>query len=166
MTTYHARGNLADADCVIGFSFGTSVDKSGVNYQLAERMLNLAGGRPLIADRTFVNAITNGDRRMAQIIEGEITNSKAQGTGTWGTRLEAKKYMDNHGLKHPLVIAQAHNVSRVVRQGAKLGVVSITPAGLPTDFDVRSKQFWTRSIYLWIPINILGSLLLRKRGQL
>lgn len=129
-------------------------------------MLSLAEGRPLIADRTLVNALPNGDNHMAHIVEGPVTNMKAQGVGTWGTWLEAQQYMKEHELSSPMVIAQAFYLPRAVKQGAKLGITSIVPEHLPTDFDKDSDQPWTRSLYLWIPFNAIGSLLLKKRGQL
>jgi hypothetical protein len=166
MKQYETRGNPADADCLVGHSFGSSVSECSVNNQLGNLMLSLADARPLIADRTLVNAIPEGDNRMAHIVEGPATNMKAQGVGTWGTWLEARRYMEEHELSKPLVIAQAYHLPRVVKQGAKLGIISIVPENLPTDFDKESNQPWTRSPYLWIPFNALGSLLLKSRGQL
>lgn len=155
-----------EADSVIGHSFGTSTDESSVNAQLALHMLSNAGGRPMIADRTLVNALPDGDELMAHIVEGEVTNIKAQGVGTWGTLVEAHQYMQENGLSNPIMIAQAYHIGRVVKQAAKLGIHSIVPEGLPTAFDKSSEQIWTRSAALWIPFNALGSLLLKKRGQL
>lgn len=74
--------------------------------------------------------------------------------------------MEQEGLEAPLMVAQAYHVSRVVKQAAKLGISSIVPENLPTKFDRGSEQIWTRSMYLWMPFNALGSLLLKKRGQL
>ena len=157
---------LPEADSVIGHSFGTSIDKSSVNAQLASQMLLQSDGRPMIADRALVNALPNGEQLMAHIVEGDVTNIKAQGIGTWGTLVEAHQYMQAKNLHHPIMIAQAYHISRVVRQAAKLGIDSIVPEGLPKDFDKESDQIWTRSAALWIPFNALGSLLLKRRGQL
>lgn len=126
----------------------------------------LADGRPMIADRTLVNALPNGADLMAHIVEGDVTNIKAQGIGTWGTLVEARQYMEENDLRRPIMIAQAYHIGRVVRQAAKLGITSIVPEDLPTEFDKNSNQIWTRSIVLWMPFNSLGSLLLKKRGQL
>ncbi len=166
MNRYEAFGNPADADFLLGHSFGTSTDESSPNYQLAELMLEYSNGRPMVADRTLVNAMPNGDELMAHIVEGPVTNISAQGVGTWGTWVEAKEYMEENGLRRPLVLAQAKHIDRAVRQGAKLGITSIVPEDLPTAFDKDSDQIWTRSPYLWIPFNAIGSILLKKRGQL
>jgi hypothetical protein len=166
MKAYGSQAILAEADCLIGHSFGTSIDENSVNHQLANTMRRYADGRPLIADRTLVDAFPDGDQQMAHIVEGPVTNLMAQGVGTWGTLVEAQQYMQENGLSQPLMIAQAYHIQRVVRQAAKLGIASIVPEGLPTDFDKDSSQIWTRSPYLWIPFNTFGSLLLKKRGQL
>jgi hypothetical protein len=166
MKVYEPIGNIGNADCLIGHSFGTSVDSGSVNEQLALQMLALEDGRPMVADRTLVNAMLDGEERMAHIVEGDVTNIKAQGVGTWGTLVEAHQYMEESGLERPLMIAQAFHIRRVAKQAAKLGIFSIVPEGLPTDFDKESEQPWTRSAALWIPFNALGSLLLKKRGQL
>lgn len=63
-----------EADCVIGHSFGTSIDESSVNATLALQMQIHADGRPMIADRTLVNALPEGNTLMAHIVEGDVTN--------------------------------------------------------------------------------------------
>ncbi len=156
-----------EADCVVGHSFGTSIDESSVNAQLATQMQTYAEGRPMIADRTLVNALPGVENFMAHIVEGAVTNIRAQGVGTWGILVEAHQYMEEHDLHCPIMIAQAYHIRRAVKQAAKLGIHSIVPEGLPEEFDVTSDQKWTRSAALWIPFNALGSLLLlRRRGQL
>jgi hypothetical protein len=166
MKIYEPIGNVKSADCLIGHSFGTTVDPGSTNEQLALQMIDLQNGRPMIADRTLVDAMPGGDMRMAHIVEGDVTNIKAQGVGTWGTLVEAHQYMEEHNLISPLMVAQAFHIRRVVKQAAKLGISSLVPEGLPTAFDKRSEQPWTRSAALWIPFNTLGSLMLKKRGQL
>lgn len=166
MEAYKPFGNIVDADCVIGFSFGTSTDTGSVNERLATQMQALAEGRPMIADRTLVNAMPSGDSRMAHVIEGEVTNAKAQGVGTWGTLVNARDFMEAHGFSKPIIIAQAYHVGRVARQAARLSMSSIIPSGLPADFDKNSAQFWTRSLYFWIPVNALAAPVLKWRGQL
>lgn len=166
MSVYEPLGNIDAGDCLIGLSFGTSTGHGSPNEQLAHQMLDLAVGRPLIADRTLVNAMPNGDTQMAHIVEGEVTDQRMRGVGTWGTLISSLCYMGDNNLFKPIMIAQSYHVSRVVRQAAKLGMPSIVPEGLPTDFDKNSEQIWTRSPYLWIPLNALGSIVLKRRGQL
>jgi hypothetical protein len=169
MNIYKPVGRPEDADCVVGHSFSTSLAEGSVNIELANQMLHHSDGRPMIADRMLVNAMPDGDSRMAHVVEGPVTNLNARGVkgvGTWGTLVEALEFMDENGLEAPIMIAQAFHMRRVVKQAAKLGIDSIIPKGLPADFDHDSEQLWTKSLYFWIPMNGLGSLLLRNRGQL
>jgi hypothetical protein len=162
MTRNEVPGNLAEADSVIGHSFGTSTDPSSVNAQLAHQMLLYADGRPMIADHTLVNAMPNGENRMALITESATTNIKAR---TWDTLVEAHAYLEENELDAPIMIAQAYHINGVVKQAAKLGITSLVPGWLPTNFDQNSEQPWTRSAFLWVPYNALGSLILKKRSQ-
>lgn len=166
MNVYNPQGYIEAADCVIGHSFGSSIDEASVNRELAEQMMGFSEGRPMIADRTLVDALPNCEPLMAHIVQGEATNIKMEGVGTWGTLTSAKEYMSEHGLSSPLMVAQAYHVERVARQAAKLGIVSIIPEALPVRFDKNSDQIWTRSAFLWITFNKIGSLVLKKRGQL
>lgn len=166
MKAYKPQGIIEAADCVIGHSFGSSTDEYSVNRKLAERMIALSGNRPMIADRTLVDALPGGDEAMAHVVEGQRSSLRTEGVGTWGTLIEAKAYMDEHGLDSPLMIAQAFHIQSVVRQAGRLGITSIVPPDLPTDFDKGSEQIWTRSELLWVSFSGLRTLLLTKRGQL
>ncbi len=166
MKLYEEQGSLNEADCIIGFSFGTSTDLKSVNAQLGTIMLRLANQRPILADRTLAEAVPNGEKQITHIIEGEPTHGLNQGLTTRGIWVEAQKFMNDNNLSNPLVVAQAHHVSRVMRQGAKLGMRSIIPVDLPTEFDKKSKQFWTRSNYLWSPVNAITILFLKIRNQI
>jgi len=168
MKYYETQGDIDEADCVIGHSFGTSVGEGSVNQQLAWLMTVFASESPMIADRTLVDALPDNDQAMmAEVVEGPVTNMKAQGVGTWGTLVAAHRYMKAHDLHRPIQVGQAYHIERIVRQAAKLGMPpSIVPEGLPQEFDRKSEQPWTRSAALWVPMNAVGSVLLRMRGQL
>ncbi len=90
MKTYNSLVDISDADCVIGLSFGSSTHENSVNNQLALTMMRLSEGRPLIADRTLVDASPGGEAAMSHIVDGATTNIKAEGVGTWGTLVEAR----------------------------------------------------------------------------
>lgn len=166
MKSYETQGDLHQADCVVGFSFGTSINPGSVNAQLGSMMLGFANELPLIMDRTLADAIPNDSTQKPHIIEGEPTHGLNQGLTTQKIWREAQKYMNNNHLERPLIIAQAYHVSRVIEQGAKLGIQSIVPPDLPTDFDGKSKQFWTRSAHLWLPINAMSRLFLKAHNQI
>ena len=166
MPRYKPIGNPHETDCVIAHSFGTSTYQGSVNSQLGEMALGIADGRPIIADRTLVDSVPGASSSFAIVVEGEVTNLKMEGVGTWGTLLAAKQFMQENSLESAAQIAQAHHVTRVARQAAKLSIVSVVPEGLPTNFDPDSDQRWTRRKSLWVPFNFLGSIELKRRGQL
>ncbi|MET0779241.1 MAG: hypothetical protein ABWY71_00245 [Candidatus Saccharimonadales bacterium] len=176
MDIYKAGNNTDRADCLIVHSFGTSTDIESVNHKLAAFALHMADGRPIMADRAIIDSLSKSSDTTAMIaagevathinIEGKLSGPKIKGDGTWGTLNAAKQYMDAHQLTKPIMVAQAWHATRVAKQATKLGMDSILPKGLPRTFDKHSDQFWTRSIYFWIPVNLLGSILLKRRGQL
>lgn len=163
---YETIGNPADADVVIGHSFGTSTDEASVNRALADFILQHADGRPIVADRTLVDAFPAGGRDVKRIFEGPVSDSLGQGAGSWGALVDAKVYMDGKGLRSALMVAQAHHIGRVVMQAKKLGIESIVLPDLPARFDPSSEQRCTRSLGMWVPREVLGSLVLRSQNKL
>jgi hypothetical protein len=163
---YEVRGNLSEADCVIGHSFGTLTSEGSVNRCLADFILDRAEGRPIIADRMLANAFPVEARQVDCVVVGDITNAIGQGIGSWGTLVEAKQYMAREGLNKSLMVAQAHHIGRVIMQAEKLGIDSVVPANLPDHFDTGSGQVWTRSELMWVPREVLGSLALRAQKKL
>lgn len=176
MVIYKASDSIDQADCLIVHSFGTSTGADSVNHELAVFALNVARDRPIIADKAIADSLPkHADKGALTIVaeaatfiklEGKIPTLTIGGDGTWGTLNAAKQYMDAHQLTRPLMVAQAWHVSRVAKQAAKLDMNSILPKGLPRNFDKRSSQFWTRSVYFWVPVNLFGLILLKRRGQL
>jgi hypothetical protein len=163
---YEVAGDPADADLVIGNSFGTVISDHGVNAHLADFILRNAEGRAIVADRMLADSFPNGADDVDYVVEGPISNATGHGVGTWGTLVEARAFMTEHDLQRPLMVAQAHHIGRIVMQGKKLGINSIVPADLPAYFDRDSEQLWTRSLGLWVPREVLGSLVLRAQNKL
>jgi 4-alpha-glucanotransferase len=64
------------------------------------------------------------------------------------------------------MIAQAYHIGRVAMQAHKLHMDAIIPADLPDGFDQQSDQVWTRSRNMWVPREVLGSLVLKAQGRL
>jgi hypothetical protein len=154
------------ADCVIGHSFGTSTHEGSVNNSLARIVLELSAGRPVIADRMLVDTEPLRDAAVACTVEGDISDAVGHGVGSWGTLVEAKRYMTEHGLNNPIMVAQAYHIGRVMRQAAKLDIHAMAPDDLPFQFDRESEQLWTRSKALWIPRELIGQAVLRRQGKL
>jgi hypothetical protein len=163
---YETRGRIEDADVIVGHSFGTLTGEGSVNRYLAERILDNRDGRPIVVDRNLANAFGSDADQIDYVVEGQASTAAGKGVGTWGTLVEAKDFMDEHGLERPLMIAQACHIGRVAMQAQKLHMDAVIPADLPASFDAASEQIWTRSKILWIPREVVGSLVLRYWGQL
>ncbi|HJQ08312.1 MAG TPA: hypothetical protein VJ836_02395 [Candidatus Saccharimonadales bacterium] len=163
---YEVVGNPADADLIVGHSFGTVTSEDSANRFIADFILQNAAGRPVVADRMLVNAFPGKDQDVDHVVEGPISNGVGQGVGSYGTLVEAKAFMEREGLKTALMVGQAHHIGRVVMQAKKLGIPSIVPANLPSRFDPGSEQRWTRSVVMWLPREIIGSFVLRVQKKL
>ncbi len=128
-------------------------------------MKQYANGRPIIADRMLVQADPEGEKVYAHIIDGQITKMDGQ-SGTGKALANAKAYMGKNDLAKPLMVAQKYHIDRVVRQARKLGIQSLTPPGLPGQFDRRSKQFWTKNRLFFIPLNLFAYIKLKMSDEL
>ena len=69
--------------------------------------------------------------------------------GSLAVLAPAKQYMDDNGLKRPILVAQAHHVTRSALMAKKVGIDPIIPEGLPNVFDKYSDQWWTTSNISW-----------------
>ena len=164
---YEPVGDPLQADCVIAHSFGTETGPGSVNHAIAQLAIeHTLLGRSLIVDRMLVDDVKVIGLEPDFIAEGPISDIKGGGLGTWGALLLIRAYMDEYELNKPLTVAQAFHASRVAAQSIKLGMEPILPPGLPRNFDFRSKQIWTKNRLLWIPCELVGEQLLRRRGQL
>lgn len=163
---YEVTGEVAQGDCVIGHSFGTSLKDGGVNAALADFILANVGDRPVIADRMLADAFPNGDNDVAHVVEGEISNGVGQGVGSWGTLLEAKDFMKLNGLESALMVGQAQHIGRVAMQAKKLRISTVIPKDLPRIFEPSSDQRWTRSLGMWVPREIVGAVVLKAQKKL
>lgn len=165
---YEPTGDPADADCVIGHSFGTLIGKGTANQALADFIVKTADGRPVIADVVLADSFPYGRDGGAVdfVAEGVISNLVASRGGSWNTLLFANSVMENEGYSRPLMVAQAHHIGRVAMQARKLHMDAIIPEALPETFDVDSDQIWTRSLAMWVPRETIGSLVLKTQGKL
>ncbi len=102
------------------------------------------------------------------LVDVPISKVPSRSAGSWGMLKFIQQTMKEHGEPelNLIIVAQAHHVGRVAMQARKLGINPLIPAGLPRRFDRRSKQLWTRDLGFWVPYELLGSLELKRRGQL
>jgi hypothetical protein len=163
---YEVRGTPTNADVIVGNSFGTSVHSESPNAAIAQFILANEEGQPLVVDRTLADAFPQS-RLLDVVMDGDVSNTTGTVGGSWGVLVEAKRYMDDNELYYPMMVAQAYHVGRVAMQAEKLGMSNIIiPDGLPRNFDTESGQRWTRSLGLWVPREIIGSVVLKSKGHL
>jgi hypothetical protein len=162
---YEASGVPDEADVVVGQSFGTSTGRGSANRSLAAYIENVAGDRPILADRTLVDAFCDPGR-VDEVVEGAVSNTTGTEGGSWGILLRTKQFMEDNKLESQLLVAQRFHVGRVAMQAARLEIPTVIPHDLPDVFDHKSEQWWTRNKALWVPREIIGSFVLRSRGQL
>jgi hypothetical protein len=163
---YETSGKVADADIIVGNSFGTSIHSESPNAAIARFILANEQGQPIVVDRTLAGVFPESTQ-LEVVVDGAVSNTVGSVGGSWGVLVEAKKYMDEVELHRPLMVAQACHIGRVAMQAEKLGMANIIiPDGLPGNFDQQSEQRWTRSLGLWVPREIIGSFVLRGQGRL
>lgn len=163
---YETSGKVTDADIIVGNSFGTSTHSESSNAAIARFILANEQGQPIVVDRTLAGAFPYS-RLLDVVVDGAVSNNIGTVGGSWGILVEAKKYMNDNELSHPMMAAQAFHVGRVAMQAEKLGMTNIViPEGLPRNFDISSEQPWTRSLGAWVPREIIGSFVLRGQGRL
>lgn len=163
---YAATGNPADADVIVGHSFGTSTNRESPNGALARFILNAKVGQPIVVDRVLAEAFPNSTS-IAVVVDGATSNATGSVGGSWEILAEAKRFMDEKGLRSPLMVAQAFHIGRVAMQATRVGMGNvIVPEDLPAVFDEESRQAWTRSASLWLPREVVGSFVLRSQGKL
>ena len=163
---YEISGKPAGADIIVGNSFGTSTHLESSNAAIARFILANEQGQPIVVDQTLADAFPQS-RLLDVVVDGAVSNNIGTVGGSWGILVEAKEYMANNNLSHPMIAAQAFHVGRVAMQAEKLGMMNIViPEGLPRGFDPSSEQPWTRSLGAWVTREIIGSFLLRAQGRL
>lgn len=155
---YKEIGNSIDADCVIAQSFGATENGPGrVNEQLARFIVEHAIGLPLLLQGEVAEALPEEAPNPALVIKGKPSTSSGGELDSWEVLRQCKQYMDEFGLRRPLLVAQAFHIGRVALQAEKQGMTGlIVPSDLPREFDPESIQPWTRSRGQWIRRELPG----------
>jgi uncharacterized SAM-binding protein YcdF (DUF218 family) len=130
----------SEADCVIALSFGIASQRSVINVN--KELANCAEsyGLPVIAQIEIAGYCHDPSASI----------SKNDGyLDTWGVLNEAKKVMAEHGWRSAVLVAHQAHISRASRQAAKVGLAITVGSNSPSLWDAYSKQWWTRSSWLW-----------------
>ena len=163
---YEPTGKTEDAEVILGHSFGTSIHPKSPNGAIAQYILDHQDGQQIVVDQTLADAFPSSTR-LDLIVEGEISNTIGSVGGTWSVLIKGKEYMDANELTNALIVAQKLHVGRVAMQAVKAGIENIiVPGDLPAILDIDSEQLFTRSEWLWVPREVLGSYILRLQHKL
>ena len=160
---YIVRGKDANADCVIGFSFGyrgkVGQTTPGLsNEDLADVAFKNYAALPKIfqfeiADAYAKTGATDADKviRITEPRKLKYTYLTAHQLDTIEVAEQAKIIMEQHGWKTAILLAQPNHMPRVQaicsREG--IGWVSDLDERGAVEFDPRSGQRWTRSLGIW-----------------
>jgi len=156
---YTEIGHPAEADCVIGQSFGASEQGPGyVNELLAKYITdNAYDSLPLLLQSEIALALPENSPSPALVVEGKPSTSSGGELDSWAVLQQAHEFMKENDLRRPLLVAQAYHVGRVTLQAKKQGMSGlIVPRGLPNEFDPDSMQPWTTSRINWAMREIPG----------
>lgn len=165
---YHSKGDLTNADCIVVHTFGSG--PGGMAGQTNEALMQYAvdlrqqlGDLALIATRETAQAMPE---HPTHILDGDLANWVGQGTGTWGELLQARDIMIAENLSRPILVAHSYHIGRVANQAVKLSIDPIIPEGLPSVFDPKSTQTWTRNSFQWAVRTAPGNIVLALQGRL
>lgn len=149
--TYVVHGNVKDADCVIGFSFGY-VDAAGEvkpgksNEQLAAYIERQFPKVPLIAQFEINKALTTFKPALV------ISESRKKGEYLDSREIaeQALIFMQARGWPKAIIVTHPAMEARNDALCRKLGIITITTPGLEAiEYDENSAQPWTRDKDAW-----------------
>lgn len=149
--TYITHGNIADVDCVLGFSFGY-VDADPVsqpgksNEQLAEYISATYPTAPLILQREINDALLD---RAADYVIRE-SRQPGQYLDSREIALQALEIMMNQKWNTAAIVTHPAMMARNDALCRKLGIQTVTLTGLEyIEYDPNSAQPWTRDEDAW-----------------
>ena len=148
---YHVHGDVANADCVIGLSFGQrghryNIEPGLSNQDLAEFAKQHFADLP----KTLQFEIADAYAEIGGVDEVERISEHRKPGKYLDTREvvdQAKLIMDRHGWKTVVVLAHPMHLPRVDAVCRKLGMQTVAVPGLngAIEFDPLSTQSWTRN---------------------
>jgi len=131
------------ADCILGFSFGTSVEPESANSTLAD-FCTARPNLPVIVDNhSLYSAFSVRPNQME--LAADIPGSALYNRDIVKNLTIARHCMDMLGVDNPMVVAQRRLAGRIAFLAAEeLGMRTIVPAGLPDVYDPASEMPYDR----------------------
>jgi hypothetical protein len=166
---YLVNGDLNEAQCVLGFSFGgvgtgPKLQPGASNEDLAGYALQHFGQLPRIFQGEIADAYLRFvpgayiDRIGAHRQPGRYLDTREVAEQAWNI-------MKQHGWQTAALLAHGHHLPRVDAVCRKLGISAIVLPGLEKiRFCPDSAQRWTRSRRAWLPREVATILYYRCKG--
>ena len=154
---YETRGKIADADCVIGLSFGYRGEGKNVtpglsNQDLANVAFKKFSGFPKILQFEIADAYSElGTKEPGKVIRIEKHRKRGKYLDTREVIEQAKLIMDEQGWRKPVILAHPFHMPRVQLVCDRLGIdwIATDVEVGQIEFDPLSTQKWTRDIDHW-----------------
>ena len=149
---YDRHGEVSDADCVVGFSFGYRATSGhlvpGVSNEILAALIAERYCRfPLILQWEIAAALTHIPRQLWRI---ERHAESGRYLDTREVARQARTVMKAQQYETALIVAHPHHVARADAVCTRLGMRTVVPDGLEKiGFDPRSHQPWTRTQPTW-----------------
>jgi hypothetical protein len=149
---YSKHGDIAEVDCVIGFSFGYRVEKGQAapglsNEGLAKIVERSFTTVPLILQWEIADALANPPVALWRI---QSHRERSRYLDTREVACQAREIMKTEAFKTAAVLAHPNHVGRADAVCQKLGISTVVSDGLQgARFDPKSAQPWTRQQPAW-----------------
>lgn len=152
---YKTHGSLADADCVIGLSFGYRGKGKNIQPGLSNEDLAAFAAKnftdlPKILQFEIADAYeSNGG--MGKVLRVSKHRVAGKYLDTREVVAQAKEIMRQRGWKTAVLLAHPYHMPRVQRVCNALKVRWVAVEGLQgsIEFDLKSTQKWTRDLDHW-----------------
>jgi hypothetical protein len=156
---YLPHGNVADADCVVAFSFGfrlgegAVVEPGPINSYLATIIESERGRRPVIAQFEIADAL---QRQTQHQPYARIGSQSDHYLDTRAVAEKAAAVMRSAGWRCAMVVAHPNHLSRADATMKATGVDTVVRPGIKPLWDPESEQVWTRNPFVWVPREVLA----------
>jgi len=154
---FMVHGDVATANCIIGFSFGyrgkaDNPEPGLSNEDLAQVAIRHYAKLPKIFQGEIATAY-----EAARGVESKdifrITKNRVAGKylDTREVAVQAKEHMDKKGWKTGVILAHPNHMPRADAVCRELGIETVVTADVKgaVEFDPQSTQKWTRNLTAW-----------------
>ncbi len=146
---YRPRGKTAQADCVVGYSFGFQKGPGDTRLPgpANQALADFAAGFKL--PKFLQSEIDEACKPHLTTTDVRLGLAGAKYVDSYAVFLESQRFLKLHGYSRPLLIAHPYHVPRLDAMYRRAGLKAVIPKKLPAVWDKQSVQYWTRSPGQW-----------------